>query len=165
MLHDALQEIDSRSHWYSDPHNMALLPFPMLYYHLPIDRFPLGGEPVKMFEYMGREHFENLWASVQSLQIGLGYSSMGMWDMGSPTCSWLWRASFTALETAWYTYPIASKCWWILYPTSKAQCFAHSPTLPLLRIVIRFDLFKTLMMYSNSAALWAGHICISSLIR
>ena len=76
IFHGAFQEIDNRPGWYSNPRNMGLLPFPMLYSRLPIDRFHLKEEPVKVFEYMGREHFGRLWDSVQLLRIGSGFSQL-----------------------------------------------------------------------------------------
>jgi hypothetical protein len=76
VLHDALQGIDNKPGWYSNPHNMDLLPFPMLYSRLPTDRFPLREAPVKLFEYMGRERFGSLWGAVQSLRIGSGSSQL-----------------------------------------------------------------------------------------
>jgi hypothetical protein len=76
MLHGTLQEIDNCPGWYSNPRNMGLLPFPMLYSHLPTDRFALREEPVKVFEYMGREGFGCLWDGVQSFRIRLGSSQL-----------------------------------------------------------------------------------------
>jgi hypothetical protein len=76
VLHDALQEIDNLPGWYSDSHNMGLLPFPMLYSRLPTDRFPMRDQPVKAFEYMGRERFKTLWDAVQSLRISSGSSQL-----------------------------------------------------------------------------------------
>ena len=67
IFHGAFQEIDNRPGWYSNRRNMGLLSFPMLYNCLPTDRFPLRGERVKMFEYMGRAHF-----GVQLFWVGSG---------------------------------------------------------------------------------------------
>src|SRR6266487_633234 len=76
ILHDALQGIENEPGWYSNHHNMGFLPFPMLYSRLPTDRFPLREEQVKLFEYMGRERFGDLWNTVQSLRIGSGSSQL-----------------------------------------------------------------------------------------
>jgi len=76
IFDSALQKIDEHPDWYSNPHNMGLLPFPMLYSCLPTDRFPLTEEPTMVFKYMGREGFSSLWDAVQSFQIGLGYSQL-----------------------------------------------------------------------------------------
>lgn len=76
--------INDSPDWYSDIQNMGLLPFPMLYSKLPTERFSLGGEPVMMFEYMGRELFGSLWHQVQSFQIGGGFSQLFLHgNMGS----------------------------------------------------------------------------------
>lgn len=84
IFHDALQKIDNCPDWYSNPRNMGLLPFPLFYGCLPTERFPLSKEPVKVFEYMGRERFGKLWANVQSFRIGSGLSRLFLYgNMGS----------------------------------------------------------------------------------
>jgi hypothetical protein len=77
VLHDTLQTIAREAIWYSNPCNKSLLPFPMLYSRLPVDRFDLKQEnegDSKRFEYMGRERFKTLWEVVEKFQISWGFS-------------------------------------------------------------------------------------------